>query len=312
MKIKNALLNTLGIISLGLAFGIIYVLIYTTGSIRVLSTSVLIEFAIVAVLIIYSRTFWYQSVENMVRTSPDNSKTENKVRDAISNEVTDINHFDGFIDTQNLRNYNTYMMNKCRNLTVRNYRLTLNDKLIRYFAKHFNKHVYTENAMNDKYFYFKRYILKVENKALHIHKLSSSSVMTLSNSPFIDDRNRSTKTKLSYIIFGAISSIAFALLCAIISFNTKQDIDKHAAVLKMFIYSATMVFNIILTIITAYIQTKKNDIEYFGRIVEIIERYHAYKTTPTVITELKYLKEEDSNDITNTANKETIIVNDKS
>ena len=127
--------------------------------------------------------------------------------------------------------------------------------------------------MNQKY---KRHI---EYKALKLHKLSGSSIRSLTRSTngLIDDRNFANTRKTSYLISTTLMSVAFMFVTALISFTNKDNIDLQRAILKMTLYTVQILLSILQSVLTARITVNTEDIAYFNRVIGILHRYRSYK-----------------------------------
>ena len=312
-KLKAFIMNSLGIITTILAIVVMYLILYTQSSINILDEQTWVELTIVGGLSIYCKIFWYKSAESKIRFSEEYKNNEKKVTDCIDEVVTDINDFDKFIDVQNIINYNNYVSSRCKNVTVKNYKLTFGDKLYNLFHK----------KKKTTLQFFNEYVYSIERKAAKIHKLSSSNITSLSYSNIIDDRNFSKIHKLysniiddsnfskihkrNYLTFSTVCSVAFITLLASITFQRKNDVDMLIAFIKLTTYTVSMLFAIIQSVVTANFVIKTDDIAYFRRIIRIIEKYEAYKNKPFTIERVNYIIDEDSKEVENASIKSNSI-----
>ena len=145
------------------------------------------------------------------------------------------------------------------------------------------------------------YVLRVERKASKIHKLSASNIVNLSDDEdgLIDDRNKAAKAKTKYLVMGTLFSIVSMFATAMIGFAPNPNVDMKAATVKMVMYSANILMAILQTIFKAYLSVSTNDTVYFRKIVNILEKYEAYKENPVTINKVSYYVEEVQNAISN-------------
>lgn len=278
-KLKLIIMNSLGIVTTLLAIVVIYLILYTQSSINILDEQTWIELGIAGSLSIYCKVFWYKSTESKIRFSEEYKSNEQKVTDCIDEIVTDINDFDKFIDVQNVINYNNYVSARCKNITVKNYKLSFRNKLYNKFHK--NK--------KTKVQFYNEYVYAVERKAAALHKLSASNITSLSSSDIIDDRNFADTHKRSYIVFSTVFSLVFIALLAAITFTRRDDVDVLVAFIKLAMYTASMLFSIIQAIVSANFIIKTDDVAYFRRIIRIIEKYDTYKRNPFNVERVSYI-----------------------
>lgn len=275
---KKWLLNLLGLGTTLLSLLLIYMLLFKDGHTQRLTSTTLIEFAIVALITVSTKTFWYTSTENSIHTSEDYQTKRKAVADAVAEEVTNVQLFDTFIDNENVLNYNQYVSNKCANLTIHNYKYSLFDRLHRLFYKY------------PKVYYVRQYILKIERRAMKQHKLSSSSIrsLTQSRNGLTDDRNFANRKKLMFLTTGTIFSLVFTLITSTIVFDDKTDFDRQQALIKMFIYVSNILFSILQAVLKARITVLVEDIAYFNRILSILEKYSTFKNKPEYAVKVCY------------------------
>ena len=264
---KKIILNTLGIITTAGTLAIIYLILFMTGTIKELTTETVIEYIILLILALSTKSFWYASVENSIRTSKQYEDTINNVVSIMNEEVTDTYDFDRFIHYENINNYNTYILNRCIGLTVNNYRYRWYDRLeiiIRWIFK----------RKKPKHFYAERYVKYVTYRATKIHKLSSANILTFRESAegLIDDRNPARKQKFIYLIGGSVTSAALMFTTAIMSFTMKDSINMRATIIKMLMYSVQILTAILQTILNAHVNVSKGDSVYFRRLINIFNK----------------------------------------
>ena len=282
MKFKHWIVRLLGLATTILSILLIYLILFKDGELQHISTSMLIEFTIVVILAVSTKFFWYTSTESSIRSSEDYLKKRSIVSEAIEENIIDAKQFDDFIEIENDNNYNIYMSNHCKNMTVRNYKLSLFDRIHKLFYK------------KDKVWYLNRYVLSVERKANKLHKLSGHNIrsLTQSNDGLTDDRNKATIKKIRFLWTGTAFSIIAMFLTASIAFSNKSDIDLQRAILKLIMYVSQILFSILQAILKARITVADEDLAYFNKILSIIEKYEAYKSKPYTVTKLSYIMEE--------------------
>jgi hypothetical protein len=294
-KWKTLLLNLLGLVTTIGTIAVIYFVLYLQGSIKHLGQDTVIEFTVMIILSSSTKFFWYMSTESSIRNSEKYIKRKDLAIDAINEIVKDQQDFDKFIDIQNLVNYNTYVSNRCKGLTPNNYKLTFRHKLINLFRRLAHLRPRTRRE------FLNAYVLRVERKASKIHKLSASNIVNLSDDEdgLIDDRNKAAKAKTKYLVMGTLFSIVSMFATAMIGFAPNPNVDMKAATVKMVMYSANILMAILQTIFKAYLSVSTNDTVYFRKIVNILEKYEAYKENPVTINKVSYYVEEVQNAISN-------------
>lgn len=294
-KWKTLLLNLLGLVTTIGTIAVIYFVLYLQGSIKHLGQDTVIEFIVMIILSSSTKFFWYMSTESSIRNSEKYIKRKDLAIDAINEIVKDQQDFDNFIDIQNLVNYNTYVSNRCKGLTPNNYKLTFRHKLINLFRRLAHLRPRTRRE------FLNAYVLRVERKASKIHKLSASNIVNLSDDEdgLIDDRNKAAKAKTKYLVMGTLFSIVSMFATAMIGFAPNPNVDMKAATVKMVMYSANILMAILQTIFKAYLSVSTNDTVYFRKIVNILEKYEAYKENPVTINKVSYYVEEVQNAISN-------------
>jgi hypothetical protein len=240
------------------------------------------------ILSISAKGFWYASIENSVRLSKTYLENKTIVTDTIATEVTDVQNFDEFIANENIRNYNLYLANHCGSLTEKNFKIPLHSRIANWFRKKFGK------RQKSTIFYLNKYIVKMERKAMRLHKLSAINILTLCNTSnvLVDDRNNATKRKWSYFITSTILSVAITFALAMIAFTSRTDIDTKATLMKMLMYSVTIISSILQTVFRAYMTVQYEDTAYFKKVMTIIDKYKSFKHSPVMVSKVSYLKEE--------------------
>ena len=283
-KWKIFLINGLGALTTVATISVIYFVLYLQGVIRHLNQATVIEFIVLIILSSSTKFFWYTSTENSVRSSKAyNDKKENALA-AIRETIIDQQDFDNFIDNENVSNYNKYVSNRCRNVTIKNFKPSFRNKLENIRRK-LKKLPLKSNVdfLND-------YFHAVERKANKIHKLSSVNILSLSTSEdgLTDDRNIASMAKAKYLLLGSILSIITTFATAMISFQPNSDVDTKAALVKMIMYSVNILMSILQTIVKALITVNSSDTEYFRKIVNILDKYENYKSNPEVTARVDY------------------------
>lgn len=294
-KWKVILINGLGALTTVATIAIIYFVLYLQGVIRHISQATVIEFLVLIILSGSTKFFWYTSTESSIRNGKSYNEKKESALAAIKEIVVDQQDFDKFIDNENDKNYNRYVSNHCKNLTIRNFRPTFLNKIENLYRK-FKKLPLKTNVdfLND-------YVHRIERKANALHKLSASNILSLSVSEegLTDDRNNASSEKMKYLIGGSILSIITTFATAMISFQPNADIDTKAAAVKMVMYSANILMSILQTIIKALITVGTSDTEYFRKIINILEKYEDYKVKPERVTRVEYEIKEVENAVTN-------------
>lgn len=281
MKFKQWIVQLLGVITTALSLLLIYLILFKDGRIQDISRAMLIEFFVVVSLCLSTKFFWYTSTESTIRNSQDYLEKRKAVVDLIGEEISDAHDFDTFIDVANMTNYNTYVSDRCKNITVANYKLSVFDWIHWLFTR------------NDKVFYLKRYILRVERQATKQHKLSGANIraLTTSTSGLVDDRNKAERQKVQFLTTSTVLSIVLMFATSMIAFTDKQDFDQMAAILKMLVYTTSIVFSILQSVLKARLTVATEDVAYFNRVISIIEGYIAYKDHRYTVNKVSYIEE---------------------
>lgn len=284
---KKTILNILGVISTAATLAIIYFVLFMTGVIRELDNATIIEYTVLLVLALSTKSFWYASIENSVRTSDSHKEMHTEVLTIMNEEVEDTFDFDRFIHYENINNYNTYVLNRCVGLTVDNYKYTFRDKLERLIRK-------LIRCSKPKKFYAERFVKRVMYKASKLHKLSAANILTFrqTNDGLTDDRNPSNKQKAVYLIGGSLTSAILMFVTAIIGFEAKDSVDTRAAIIKMVMYSVQILMSILQTILQANINVNKGDRAYFRSLINIFAKYKDYKLKRQPVKYIEYSLEE--------------------
>lgn len=282
MRFKNILIQLLGVFSTLLSVSVIYLILFKDGQLREISAAMLIEFAIVIVLAISTKFFWYTSTESSIRTGKQYLEKRTVVSSAIEETITDAKNFDDFIEVENDSNYNKYVSNYCKNITVNNYKMTFFDR-IHQLVKH-----------KPKSWYMIRYMLKIEHKASRQHKLSGANIRSMTQSVIglTDDRNYANHKKITFLWTGAVFSVITMFFTAAIAFEDKTDIDIQYAILKMVMYVSQILFSILQAILKARMTVSNEDLAYFNKVISILEKYETYKKQPYVVEKISYIPKE--------------------
>lgn len=298
MKFKNWLVRLLGVFTTLISITLIYLILFKDGKLRDVSIVMITEFMIVIVIAVSTKFFWYTSTESSIRTSPDYLEKRSVVSKSIEDNIVDAKEFDDFVEIENDNNYNKYVSNRCKNMTVRNYSMSIGDWLHWLFKR------------QTKEWYMIRYMLKVERAANRQHKLSGHCIRSLTQSDdgLTDDRNNANAKKLQFLWTGAVFSFVSMLFTAMIAFESKNNIDMQYAVTKLIMYVSQILFSILQAILKARNTVTTEDIAYFNRILSIIEKYIAYKEKPYTIVKISYIPKEVNDGTNNKSSKERIAV----
>lgn len=284
---KKIILNCLGIISTAATLVVIYFVLFMTGVMHELTSAIIIEYIVLLILALSTKSFWYASIENSIRTSEKYEKMNDEVIELIDDEVADAFDFDKFIYYENINNYNIYVSNRCAGLTVGNYKYSVRDKFeiaVRWLIR----------RKQPKRFYAERYVKKVMFKAAKLHKLSAANILTFRETVdgLTDDRNPTHKKKIIYLIGGSFMSAILMFVTAVISFEMRESVDTRAAVIKMIMYSVQILMSILQTILRANSDVSRGDKAYFRSLINILTKYRDYKKDPKPVKYIEYeLKE---------------------
>jgi hypothetical protein len=281
---KRTLINLLGVLTTAATLVVIYFVLFMTGIIKTLDKHILTEFALVLVLITSVKMFWYSSVESSYYSSDEYRDKINATSQRIDESVVNANDFDEFISYENIHNYNKVILNKCEGLTINNYKYRWFDNLERMFRWPF--------ACKDKRYYVEKFVRRVERKAMRVHKLSGSNILSFSTTRYglTDDRNPVKQAKLRYIISGIVVSTVLTFITAMLSFSPNPNTDTRAAVIKFISYTIQIMYAILQTILNANTSVKHGIRSYCNNIITIIDKYDAYKANPQKPTILNYME----------------------
>lgn len=287
MKFKNGIVRLLGIFTTALSIILIYLILFKDGKLRSISIAMLVEFMALISIAVSTKFFWYTSTESGIRSSEKYLQLRGVVSSAIETNITDAKDFDDFIEIENDSNYNKYVSNYCKNMTVKNYKLSLLD-FIHWLIRR-----------KPVEWYMIRYMLKIERRANKQHKLSGACIRSLTQSTdgLVDDRNKAINKKIRFLWTGAVFSFVLMFLTAAVAFEDKDNIDTSYATLKMIMYCSQILFSILQSVLKARITVMTEDIDYFNRILSIIEKYSAYKIKPYTVEKVSYIPMEVTNGI---------------
>ena len=283
---KRTLINLLGVLTTAATLVVIYFVLFMTGVIKALDKHIITEFTIVLVLTTSVKTFWYASVENNYYNSDEYNEKIVATSNAIDAAVTNAHDFDEFIKYENINNYNKVILNKCEGLTVNNYKYRWFDNIER-----FCRAICMLPKTKEHYVY--KFIHRVERKAMRIHKLSGSNILSFSTTRYglTDDRNPVHRAKAWYILSGIIVSTSLTFVTAMISFSPNPDTDTRAAAIKFISYAIQIMYAILQTILHASTSVKQGASKYCNNIMAILNKYDAYKLTKIIPKLIDYREE---------------------
>lgn len=273
---KRTLINLLGVITTAATLIVIYFVLYMTGVIKTIDKHVITEFVIVLVLTTSVKTFWYSSVESTYYSSQEYTDKITNTSTEVDKTVTDANDFDEFIKYENINNYNKVIMSKCEGITIENYKYRWFDNIERFFR-------WFSMTRKDKGHYVRKFIHRVERRAMRVHKLSGSNILSFSTTRYglTDDRNPVKSAKFWYIMSGMIISTVLTFITAMLSFSPNPDVDTRAATIKFISYAIQIMYAILQTILNASTTVKRGINTYCNNIITILDKYEAYKTSPS-------------------------------
>ena len=290
-RLRNALIDCIGAATTVLCIVIIYFILFVDGDIKEIGKSVIIQAASMAVLTLLVKNFWYLSAENHIRNGAKYLETKTRLLDRMDEVIVDRYDFDIFIANENINNYNLFVDNHCRGLTPGNYKPHWWYRFINRLRPLFGI------TPKSNAYYLQKYTTHIEHRATKLHKLSASNILTLSPTynGLNDDRNSAGAHKISYLISSTLVSLCTTILISLIGFHTKENFDKFAAIVTMLLYCVNILFAILQTLLKAVITVSKDDMDYFSRISNIIEKYENYKANPVIFEKVTYNYEEFEN-----------------
>lgn len=259
-KIKNLMINILGAVVTALATAVILLMtMYSLGYTIDYIIQHWPEFLVITVLTLIVRFFWYLSIENKELSSSEFEEKTQLTRQAITDSIKDITHFEKYLDILTKQKRQRYIDNKVSRLTTENYKLSLFDKLQRL----------------DKQTAFIKYKHRVERRANRIRPFNSNNFISLIDNDEIglDDRNYHTKHKVFYQISSIIISTITTAIFALVAFIPGGTGNWARAL----IYIASMLISVGQTIMTASYTTKRDFISFYRKLITIIESYEIYK-----------------------------------
>ena len=279
MQFKNWLIKLLGLFTTVISVGLIYLILFKDGKLQSVSSTMVIEFLVVIFIALSTKFFWYTSTESSVRSSETYLSKRAHVVTQIETIITDAKDFDTYIEVENDANYNKYVSNKCKNVTLENYKMSVFDLLHQLFFK------------RPKQYYMVKYMLRVERRAAKQHKLSGANIRSLTQNTdgLTDDRNQANTKKFMFLFTGTIFSFISMLFTAAIVFNDKVDIDVQRALLKMAMYVSQIIFSILQSVLKARVTVSTEDINYFNKVLSILEKYESYKLKPYTVERISYI-----------------------
>lgn len=229
------------------------------------------ELAIVLILSLLMKVWWYDYTEEKRLSEEDLTDTRNDYWEYISTRIEDINDLDSYLVILNQENKEHYVKNKIGSRTPKK----LSE--INWFQKLL--HPAWKKLPPDEIgaIRYARLYYRIQRKADKLPPVKSEHIMALSNSEQLyDARNHLPSKKRWFQLISTIGS--FFLTTALSILAMEQIMLSWANVFRYVGYLAAMTWTIAYTIIKAYKQTGDETIDYFNRLRVIVDKYTSYKS----------------------------------
>lgn len=264
--IKNWLAFGITVLLLIVLFGIIFVNLELATP----GPSFFLELGAIIGLSFTMRLFWYDFAEDKRLSEEDIIAKREKYFEILDEVVTDSNDLDKFLIILNQENREHYIKNKIGSRTPKT--LAVKNKWICFWHPSYKKLTKEEIGLIR---YDKLYI-KCQRKADKLSPIKSEDIIALSDCEMLYDvKNYSKERKRKYQVVSTIVSTALTILIASIAF--KEIMLNWLNVFRYITYLFSMLMTIALTIAKAYKTTGDETIDWFNRLLFIIDKYDTYK-----------------------------------
>lgn len=236
----------LAAIMTGLLSGVLFAIVFIVLGINDISNeSFTIETAIVTIMLIILRFFWYENGED--RAEELLAPTKHAYADLVEENISDQENLQIFLDYLNEKNRKAWIANKLGKKTEKNY------------AK------------------FEKLKSRLERKvARKVPLVTITQIMTRSSRlEIISGKDFRTIRKIFQQVSAFVVSIAWATLLSLIAF--KQINMSIENIFRYITYLFSMTWAIVTSLINGYNITKKETIDHIARLTMIVNRYAVWK-----------------------------------
>ena len=264
--IKNWLAFIITVILLVVLFGIIFV----TLDLVTPGPSFFLELGVVIGLSFTMRIFWYDFAEDKRLNEQDIIDKRDTYFKVLDEVVKDSNDLDKFLIILNQENREHYIKNKIGSRNAKN--LAVKNKWICFWHPSYKNLTKTEigQIRYDKLYF------KCQRKADKLKPIKSEDIMALSDSEMLYDvKNYVKDRKRRYQTISTILSTIFTILIASIAF--KEIMLNWTNVFRYVTYVFSMAMTIALTVMKAYKTTGDETLDWFNRLLFIVDKYDTYK-----------------------------------
>lgn len=264
--IKNWLAFGITILLLVVLFGIIFVNL----DLATPGPSFFLELGVVIGLSFTMRLFWYDYAEEKRLGENDIVEKRDKYFKILDEVVKDSNDLDKFLIILNQENREHFIKNKMGSRTAKT--LAVKNKWICFWHPSYKKLTKAEIGLLR---YDKLYI-KCQRKADKLKPIKSEDIMSLSDSEMLyDASNHAKERKRKYQVISTILSTFFTILIAFIAF--KEIMLNWTNVFRYITYVFSITMTVALTVTKAYRTTGEETIDWFNRLLFIVDKYDTYK-----------------------------------
>ena len=236
----------LAAIMTGLLSGVLFAIVFIVlGLNDVSNESFTIESALVTIMLIILRFFWYENGED--RAEEMLAPTKHAYADLVEENVSDQENLQVFLDDLNEKNRQAWIANKLGKKTEKNY------------AK------------------FEKLKFRLEHKvAKKVPLITITQIMTRSSRlEILSGKDFSTVRKIFQQVSAFVVSIAWSILLSLIAF--KQINMSVENVFRYVTYLFSMTWAIVTSLVKGYNITKKETIDHIARLTMIVNRYAMWK-----------------------------------
>ena len=264
--IKNWLAFGVTIILLVVLFGIIFVSL----DLATPGPAFFLELGVIVGLSFTMRLFWYDFAEEKRLCEDDITNKRDNYFKILDTVVKDSNDLDKFLIILNHENREHFIKNKIGSRNAKN--LAVKNKWICFWHPSYKKLSKSEigQIRYDKLYF------KCQRKADKIKPIKSEDIMSLSDREMLYDVKNYTKDrKRKYQTASTILSTIFTILIASIAF--KEIMLNWTNVFRYITYVFSISMTIALTVMKAYKTTGDETLDWFDRLLFIVDKYDTYK-----------------------------------
>lgn len=253
-----------------LVVGVLFSVIFIEGGFVQPSPTFFKELAIVCLLTLIMKIWWYDYSEDKRLNEDDIKEEKENYFNIVDSCVEDSADLEDYLVILNKENREHFITNKlgCRNeknLARKTWWLCLLHP--RY------KKMTPEEIGKDRY---DRLLYKIQRKADKLRLIKSEEIMALTSSETLyDSKNYLRQHKRTYQIVTTFMSVIFTTVLA--SMALEQLMLNWINVFRYLGYLCSMTFTIAWTITKAYKQTAEDTFDHLNRLKFIIDKYATYK-----------------------------------